>query len=491
MHIQDSPIFKKLTAVNSLAELFNGQYGLEIEAHRIDQQGKLSRVPHPETLGNRFFHPYIVTDYAESQLELVTEPSKSLSDARLRLAQLEWVVREQLQTDAAIWPISMPPRYDQADLDWLDTTFKRTWYQDYRDWLKDKYGSTHATMTGVHVNISISPKLIQVLFDASDENDFVKFQNESYFKLAQAFAAHRWLLIYLFGAAPYTFNDNDSRIPDDISEPVRSLRGSAYGFANDADIDIDYGTSVEQTLSQMNTHIDEGKLFSAAEFYGTIRFKGDDVLEKGVSYLELRVLDTDPFDSVGISENTLNVIDLLAAHFILTDHVYSRDELADALALSNAVALQNPNDQLPNLTEAKELLSELGKTAELFPMRFNDGLSLLSERILSPSKTPASKMIQAAQGIDSLATEILETARERTKMFHVKHDELKNNLFADDTLTDTHIQALQLGLRVINYSDKELVLAFKDHREVVNQPTDLTVLFPELLKDDFFHQFEK
>ncbi|MDR3191215.1 MAG: glutamate--cysteine ligase [Lactobacillaceae bacterium] len=486
MALTENKTWQFLQEHNLLNELIKGYYGIEVEAHRTTITGELSREPHPTNFGSRKFHPYMQTDYSETQTELVTEPATSFDEARYRLQQLQWVLRDALQPSENIWPISMPPKLSAADLEWLDTTFKRPWVSDYRDWLTDKYGSTHAIMTGPHVNFSLSHVLVDALFEASPETDKVTFINQLYFKVGQAINAHRWLFIYLFGASPYNFNDNDSRIPNDLRQPARSIRSSQYGFSNDADIDLAYDETLDALFHKMNAYIDAGQLHSDHEFYGTVRFKGvgarADVMTYGTQYLEIRVLDTDPFNPAGISDNALNLIQLLTMLFTVEDRKYTSKDMHAYAKLANEVALQAPDEPLPAAlkAEAKDIVEAVSHLAESFGMRFNDGMSLLAERILNPAKTPAAMLVAKAGDKASQLAWAVETAKQNQEMFHVKQAALADEIFGDKDLMSTHIQALQLGLNVLAYSSTELKLKFNDHTEIVTQPTDLTQLFPEI-----------
>ena len=57
-----------------------GSFGIEKESQRVHADGSIVTSLHPKAFGNRRFHPYIQTDFAESQLELVTPPMKKLED---------------------------------------------------------------------------------------------------------------------------------------------------------------------------------------------------------------------------------------------------------------------------------------------------------------------------------------------------------------------------------------------------------------------------
>ena len=63
-------------------QLYHSLVGLEIEEHRIDQHGRLSQRPHPRQLGSRTIHPYLQTDFTESQLEVITDPNPNIGDIR-------------------------------------------------------------------------------------------------------------------------------------------------------------------------------------------------------------------------------------------------------------------------------------------------------------------------------------------------------------------------------------------------------------------------
>ncbi|MCM0582461.1 glutamate--cysteine ligase [Weissella diestrammenae] len=480
MPLSAFPLLEQLKLTHQEGLLFGGHYGLEIEVHRVNQFGKISHAPHPNSLGHRRYHPYITTDYSESQLELVTQPAQSLHNARHHLRQIQYVVQDSIQSAERIWPLSMPPHYDTSDLKWLDSTFERGWYQAYRDWLKNKYGSTHATMTGVHVNLSLSSDLIAINFHAQQtETNLVEFQNLLYFNLAQAFVAHRWLLVYLFGASPINFNPTtDSRMTSEHRQ-VRSLRDSQYGFSNDPDVNITYTKNVANVLAQITSAIDNGTLFSPAEFYGTIRFKGDDILTQGVRYLELRVLDTDPFDPVGISGTTLSIIELLTAYFTAQNKSYSENELEEALALSNEIALQHPFDRLPNLDAAKTLIQDLALFAKHFSPRFDDALQEITNRIQNPSLTPAARLIANKNySTEQLA---LDLANKRAQMFHVEQNATYfNEIFGDTPLAVTYMQAIKIGLTIVSYDSSHLTLQFKAHTETIKTSVDLLKLFPEI-----------
>lgn len=52
--------------------LLSGNFGLEKENVRTDLAGNIALTPHPEAFGDKAKHPYITTDFAEAQVEMVT-----------------------------------------------------------------------------------------------------------------------------------------------------------------------------------------------------------------------------------------------------------------------------------------------------------------------------------------------------------------------------------------------------------------------------------
>ena len=59
-------------------ELKKSSIGVEIEEHRVLKNGRLSNHPYPSGLGSREFHPYLQSDFAESQSELITDPHTNI-----------------------------------------------------------------------------------------------------------------------------------------------------------------------------------------------------------------------------------------------------------------------------------------------------------------------------------------------------------------------------------------------------------------------------
>lgn len=185
-------------------QLYHSLIGIEIEEHRVDEHGRLSRQPYPQNLGSRRYHPYLQSDFSESMNEIITDPNPNIGGVLDQLDTLQTVLYRSIDQSESFWPLSMPPAMDEADTDFIKKHFGRPAYAKYRDYLTEKYGVPRKIITGVHVNFSIPEPVINRLYVHYQDqfSTLVAFKNALYFQLAQNFVLHRWLLTYLFGASP-------------------------------------------------------------------------------------------------------------------------------------------------------------------------------------------------------------------------------------------------------------------------------------------------
>ena len=102
-------IMRDIIKNNNLEELFsNVVIGLEKEGQRILPNGQISKTDHPKVFGVRHEQPYIQTDFAESQVELITTPEKSEKDVLRVLNAIHEVFLKNIPEDEYIWPLSIP-----------------------------------------------------------------------------------------------------------------------------------------------------------------------------------------------------------------------------------------------------------------------------------------------------------------------------------------------------------------------------------------------
>ena len=281
-----------------------GTFGIEKESQRVHSDGSIVTSSHPKAFGNRRFHPYIQTDFAESQLELVTPPMKKLEDTLRWLSAIHEVTLRTLPENEFIFPFSMPaglPPEEHIKVAQLDN------HEDvaYREHLVQSYGKYKQMVCGIHYNFQIDPKFIEALFHAQNETQsVVDFQNDFYLKIAKNFLRYQWILLYLFSATP-TVEEKYFRghSPLKPHQYVRSLRSGKYGYVNDPKIHVSYD-SLQEYVETLENWVKSGDLIAEKEFYSSVRLRGAkkarDLLEKGIQYLEFRLFDLNPFAPYGM-----------------------------------------------------------------------------------------------------------------------------------------------------------------------------------------------
>lgn len=273
-----------------------GQFGLEKKSQRIDDKGNIVTTPHPRVFGNRSYHPYIQTDFAESQLELITPPNAKLEDSLRWLSAIHEVVLRSLPVNEYIFPFSMPAglppenEIQEAQLDKQEDV-------EYREHLSKQYGKYRQMVSGIHYNFQLSPEFVKAVFLLQDEYVRLKdFQNALYMKLANNFLRYQWILVYLLAASPIVEANYFSRngvlnFPLKEGQLVRSLRSSPYGYVNSSNVVVNHD-NLENYVETLEFQVKFGHLIAEKEFYSNVRLRGSkkarELLEKGVQYAEFR-----------------------------------------------------------------------------------------------------------------------------------------------------------------------------------------------------------
>ena len=341
-----------------------GSFGFEKESQRVHADGSIVTTPHPKSFGSRSYHPYIQTDFAESQLELITPPNKKVEDSLRWLSAIHEVVLRSLPDDEYIFPLSMPaglPPAEKIKVAQLDDPADVA----YREHLVKSYGTYKQMVSGIHYNFQLNADLIQTLFKAQSEyQSAVEFQNDLYLKMAKNFLRYQWILLYLLSATPIVDKNyfKDGISPLKPNQYVRSLRSSQYGYVNAPEIIVSYD-SVEKYVETLEHWVTEGKLIAEKEFYSNVRLRGAkkarEFLDNGIQYLEFRLFDLNPFEPYGINLEDAKFIH----HFILL--MIWLDETADqqAVELGKArlaeVAWEDPRSQTAYRAEGETILNQL------------------------------------------------------------------------------------------------------------------------------------
>lgn len=458
-----------LQKLEPTSPILQANFGIERESLRVDRQGKLAHTPHPSRLGARSFHPYIQTDFCEFQMELITPVAKSTTEARRLLGAITDVAGRSISKDELLWPLSMPPRINAQEIQvaQLENEFER----HYRNYLAEKYGTKLQAISGIHYNMELGKDLVEALFQESDQIDIIAFKNALYLKLAQNYLRYRWVITYLFGAAPVA---EQGFFDQEVPEPVRSFRNSDHGYVNKEEIQVSF-SSLEDYVSAIENYIEQGDLIAEKEFYSAVRFRGQKVnrsfLDKGITYMEFRNFDLNPFERIGISQNTMDTVHLLLLTFLWLDAPENVDQaLAQGHALNEKIALSHPLEPLPSEAETQNITTALDQLVQHFGLGdYHQGLvKQVKDAFADPNKTLAAQLLPHIKD-KSLADFALDKALAYHDYDWTAHYALKGYEEMELSTQMLLFDAIQKGLHfeILDEQDQFLKLWHQDHVEYV------------------------
>ena len=364
MYLQAKQKLSALIAAGGPALLKGGQTGLEKESLRVAPDGSIAQTPHPAALGSALTHPWITTDYSEALLEFITPPLDSAAAALANLRDLQHFVYLQLEGEL-LWSSSMPcvvaggssipiAKYGTSNSGLMKTVYRRG--------LGYRYGRVMQVIAGVHYNYSFSNAFWMAYQQLEgDSQPLQAFVSEQYFALIRNLQRFGWLIPYLFGASPAVcksflagkqttlqeFNENTFYSPH-----ATSLRMCDIGYQNSLENEVGFkanydgldayvasltwaieapsprfeeiGVKVDGIYRQLNANM----LQIENEYYSSVRpkqvpeFNEKPTLalqRRGVRYVELRSLDINIFDPLGISETQCRFIETFMAFCLLQD----------------------------------------------------------------------------------------------------------------------------------------------------------------------------
>jgi glutamate--cysteine ligase len=414
--------------------------GIEKESLRANADGTLALTPHPQALGSPLTHPHITTDFSESQLELITGARTSVEAMLEELAHIHQAVYAAIGSEI-LWggsmPCALPPdgeiplgRYGSSNVGRAKTV--------YRMGLGYRYGRRMQTISGIHYNWSLPGR-------SSDE----------YFGLVRNFRRNAWLLFYLFGASPAVCETFVAGHPQHGLQPLvpgtlhlpyaTSLRMGRLGYQSDAQSRLavsynslaQYGASLYDALvtpyppyekiglrdgngeyRQLSTSL----LQIENEFYGKIRPKrtirpGERPLyalrDRGVEYVEVRLMDLDPFSPTGIGAPVCRFLDVFLLHCLLMPSAPdSPEEIAAINRNQDRVAargrepglrLQRGREEISLKDWGRQLVEECSPVAERLDKVFGggaahgDALQAAYAALEDPETTPSARVLHAMQ----------------------------------------------------------------------------------------------
>ena len=410
--------------------------GIEKESLRVRPDGMLATTPHPSRLGSALTHPFVTTDFSESQPELITGVHTSAQACLDELTEIHQIVYRAIG-DELLWAASMPcrlPADDQIPLGRYGTSNVGRAKTVYRMGLSHRYGRRMQTISGIHYNFSLP--------DARS--------NDDYFALIRNFRRNAWLLLYLFGASPAvcsTFvagraHELQRLSADTLYLPyATSLRMGRLGYQSDAQSSLavsynslkSYAASLQEALTKpypayeaigVRDGDDYRQLATTLlqienEFYGTIRPKrvinpGERPLhalrDRGVEYVEVRLMDIDPFCPIGITAATVRMLDVFLLHCVLSESPPDTpQEIAAIVSNKQRVAsrgrepgldLTRGAGEVPLAAWGTELLSECAPIAAVLDAAnggaaHREAVAAAATALRDPAATPSARVLQA------------------------------------------------------------------------------------------------
>jgi glutamate--cysteine ligase len=322
--------------------------------------------------------------------------------------------------------------------------------------LAHRYGRRMQAISGIHYNWSLPG-----------------VGNGEYFALLRNFRRHGWLLFYLLGASPAVCSSFVAGRKHALKElrsgtlylpHATTLRMGRLGYQSDAQASIaasfnsleDYGASLEKALLEpwpayekigvRGANGDYRQLGTALlqienEFYGKIRPKrpirsGERPLhalrERGVEYVEVRLVDLDPFQPVGIDTQAMRLLDVVLLHCLLADSPRDTPEeiAADARNQEKVASrgrepgleLERGGNNVPLAAWGAELLAACEPVAGALDRAFGGGayraaLAHARGMLAEPESTPSARVLaEMAKKHDNSYTRFaLERSRQHAR----------------------------------------------------------------------------
>lgn len=443
------------------AALVNILHGLERETLRVLPDARLAQTPHPQALGKALTHPYITTDYSEALMEFITPVHNRIEDTFSFLKELHQITNHHIG-DEALWAGSMPAKLESDELIPIaqyGTSNSGKMKSVYRAGLWHRYGKAMQTIAGLHYNFSLPDEFWQLLQQASDRKEvsLQQFRSAGYFTLIRNFKRYSWLLMYLFGASPVVHNSffYGREIPQGLEQLgedswylpyATSLRMSGMGYTNDAQSDLrvcynclnDYIATVDHAVNTLYPpyakigvkkdgeylQLNDNILQIENEYYSNIRPKrvtrsGEKprtaLRKSGVEYIEVRCLDLNPFEPLGIKESDAHFLDVFLIYAAIVSDKRLEGTECDEVDDNYAIAItegRKPGvvlhrDQQPITLKAwgTELIAEMQNVAQLLDevnntTAFTQSLIKQQAKLDNIELTPSQQVLTALQAGD-------------------------------------------------------------------------------------------
>jgi len=447
--------------------------GIERESLRVGADGCISQESHPVAYGSALTNPLITTDFSEALIEFVTTPFDSADKALNALDSTQHFAYHHLPQEQRYWPGSMPcvtkgethipiAQYGNSNRAKMKTV--------YRKGLANRYGSVMQTIAGIHFNYSFSPDFWQAYQQLiSPDAEKQCFIDEHYMALTRNVLRFGWIIPYLFGASAAVcksflkdyhkhnlneFDENTYYLPY-----ATSLRMGDIGYQNSqedkAGVKANYnslchyihslraametssadyeaiGLKKDGEYQQLNTNI----LQIENEYYASVRPKPkldgidkplDALNNNGIAYIELRSLDINPLNPLGIDKQQIHFLEAFLLFCLLQKSpAISTAELFEIDTNNMLVAhkgrepnllLKKHGKEIPLKDWCLDIVEKIKDCSKLLGSEHEKSVDMIAKRIcnsaLTPSATMLAEMRENKQGYFQYINEISHQYKE-------------------------------------------------------------------------------
>ena len=361
---------EKIAALKTAGVLSGGRKGIEKESLRVSPDGQLAATRHPSALGSALTNQFITTDFSEALLEFVTPAFSTTWETLRSLCEIHQFTYERM-ADELLWVNSMPclvagddaiplAQYGDSNVGRMKTI--------YRNGLGYRYGRKMQTIAGIHFNYSLPDEFwsqYQQIEGSSQSAD--DFRSDAYLGLVRNFRRMGWLVLYLFGSSPalcksfmgdaktampmldkYTYHEpfgtslrmSDLGYTDSTQASISISLNNLKDYVNDLSCAIctpepayeEIGVKVNGEYRQLNAN----KLQIENEYYSPVRPKrvansGERptaaLRRGGIEYVEIRSMDLNVFDPVGINQNAMRFMESFLIYCLLEESPLFDDQL--------------------------------------------------------------------------------------------------------------------------------------------------------------------
>lgn len=445
----------RLVEAGDAGLISHGLIGLEKESLRVAAEGGIAMTPHPRALGSALTHPWLTTDYSEALLEFIT-PARDDGDAALGfLTDLHTHVYSHLQ-DEFLWATSMPcilRGESQIPIAEYGSSNAGRMKHIYRVGLGYRYGRIMQVIAGVHFNYSVPEAFWPMYAELVGHQGALRgLRDQHYMGMVRNLQRHGWLMPYLFGASPAVCRSflAGKPAPANLQQfdettlyapYATSLRMGDIGYQNRREegigITADYNSleryvaSLQKAISTPATlwekigvkvggeyrQLNANLLQIENEYYNSVRPK--QLLEgmekpthalarRGIRYVELRSLDVNAYEPVGLSRVQVRFVEAFMLYCLLAEsppidrserhEIDNNTELVALRGREPGLALIRAGRSVPLKGWAAELLEGVQAVAEILDARrdggqYQEAVGLQRDKVCDPEATPSARML--------------------------------------------------------------------------------------------------